>query len=66
MAGVKRERLGGYSPTGTGRLCEWKEDPTEPAELSRYKFNYVKMINTILDLILNQDQMTSALIISGD
>ena len=38
MAGVKRERLGGYTPTGTGRLCEWKEDPSEPAELSRYYF----------------------------
>lgn len=34
MAGVKREGRG-YSPTGTGRLCEWKEDPSEPAELSR-------------------------------
>ena len=35
MAGVKREGRG-YGPTGTGRLCEWKEDPSEPAELSRY------------------------------
>ena len=26
-----RGRGGGSEPTATGRLCEWKEDPSEPA-----------------------------------
>ena len=34
FAGVRNTRLGGVEPTGTGRLCEWKEDPDEPAHQS--------------------------------
>ena len=28
---IGRKRGGGSEPTATGRLCEWKEDPSEPA-----------------------------------
>lgn len=36
FAGVKTSTKPGSQaePTGTGRLCEWKEDPQEPAQLS--------------------------------
>ena len=30
-----RKRGGGSEPTATGRLCEWKEDPSEPS--SKFK-----------------------------
>ena len=31
LAGVEQTRFGGTVPTATGRLCEWKEDPRQPA-----------------------------------
>ena len=31
FAGVEETRLG-PKPVATGRLCEWKEDPAEPAD----------------------------------
>ena len=34
FAGIQSNRQGGTEPTGTGRLCEWKEDPAEPASRS--------------------------------
>lgn len=34
FSGVQTNRLGGTEPTGTGRLCEWKEDPAEPSDKS--------------------------------
>jgi len=31
LAGVEQTRFGGPQPAATGRLCEWKEDPRQPA-----------------------------------
>jgi len=33
FAGVEQLRNGGTRPAATGRLCEWKEDPRQPAFL---------------------------------
>ena len=32
FAGVENNRLSGDTPSGIGRLCEWREDPQQPAE----------------------------------
>ena len=32
FAGIENNRLAGDTPTGIGRLCEWREDPQSPAE----------------------------------
>jgi len=32
FAGIENNRLSGASPSGIGRLCEWREDPQQPAE----------------------------------
>ena len=32
FAGVKTSRNGDSEPTGIGRLCEWKEDPSEAGQ----------------------------------
>ena len=32
FAGIENNRLSGDVPSGTGRLCEWREDPQQPAD----------------------------------
>ena len=32
FSGIENNRLSGATPTGIGRLCEWREDPQQPAE----------------------------------
>lgn len=32
FAGIEGNRFGSETPTGTGRLCEWREDPQLPAD----------------------------------
>ena len=29
---IENNRLSGDVPSGTGRLCEWREDPQQPAD----------------------------------
>ena len=32
FSGIENNRLSGATPTGIGRLCEWREDPQQPAD----------------------------------
>ena len=47
--------MSGDVPSGTGRLCEWREDPQQPADkFSSFGAYQVNTISLIVNIICNQ------------
>ena len=49
---IENNRLSGDVPSGTGRLCEWREDPQQPADkFSSFGAYQVKVFSLIVNII---------------
>ena len=46
---IENNRLSGDVPSGTGRLCEWREDPQQPAD--RFSSFGAYQVNVLFTLI---------------